>query len=123
MDIWCFGLQNTFPFKIFDWIHNAEEVVLDETRKEENPNNYSLVDAWVTAKKIKKGLSELIGSVLTLTNNEIKGIVKVIRSLQNRRILSKGTTRKVNNQKGGFLNFLRPLMTAGLPSMKNVLHF
>ena len=32
----------------------------------------------------------------------------------------KGTTRKITSQEGGFLNFLRPLMTAGLPLMKSV---
>ena len=47
--------------------------------------------------------------------------MKVIKSLQNRGILLKGTTRKIAGQEGGFLNFLRPLMTAGLPLMKNVL--
>ena len=31
--------------------------------------------------------------------------MKVIKSLE---------TRKINSQEGGFLNFLRPLMTAGL---------
>ena len=31
----------------------------------------------------------------------------------------KGTARKINSQKRRFLNFLRPLMSAGLPFMKN----
>ena len=47
--------------------------------------------------------------------------MKVIESLENRGILLKGTIRKIASQEGGFLNFLRPLMTAGLPSMKSVL--
>ena len=42
--------------------------------------------------------------------------MKVIRSLENRRILLKGIT----SHEGGFLNFLRPLMTTGLPLMKSV---
>ena len=46
--------------------------------------------------------------------------MKVIKSLENRGILLKGTTRKITSQEGGFLNFLRPLMTAGLPLMKSV---
>ena len=46
--------------------------------------------------------------------------MKVIKSLENRGILLKGTTRKIISQEGGFLNFLRPLMTASLPLMKNV---
>ena len=47
--------------------------------------------------------------------------MKVIKSLENRGILLKGTTRKITSQEGGFLNFPRPLMTAGLPLMKSVL--
>ena len=37
--------------------------------------------------------------------------MKVISSLENRGILLKRTTRKVNIQEGRFLNFFRPLMT------------
>ena len=40
---------------------------------------------------------------------------------ENKEILLKGTTRKITAQKWGFLNFLRPLMTAGLPLIKSVL--
>ena len=47
--------------------------------------------------------------------------MEIIKSLQNTRILLKGITRKISSQEGGFLNFLRPLMTAGLPLMKTVL--
>ena len=47
--------------------------------------------------------------------------MKVIKSLENRGILLKGTTREVTIQERSFLNVLRPLMTAGLPLMKNVL--
>ena len=36
-------------------------------------------------------------------------------------MLIKGTTRKITSQEGGFLNVLRPLLTAGLLLMKNVL--
>ena len=45
----------------------------------------------------------------------------VIKSLENRGILLKGTTRKITSQEGGFLNFLGPLMTAGLLLRKNIL--
>ena len=58
---------------------------------------------------------------LTLTNNEIKDIMKAIKSLENREILLKGTTTKTTSQEGGFLSFLGPLMTASLPLMQNVL--
>ena len=47
--------------------------------------------------------------------------MKVINSLENRGILLKGATRTITSQKGGFLNFVRPLMTAGLPLRKSVL--
>ena len=33
----------------------------------------------------------------------------------------KGTTTKITSQEGAFLNFLRPLMKAGLPLMKSLL--
>ena len=47
--------------------------------------------------------------------------MKVIKSLENKRILIKGTTKKITRQEGGFPNFLRTLMIAGLPLMKSVL--
>ena len=59
-------------------------------------------------------------SIITLTNNEIENTIKVIKSLENRRNLLKETTAKIASQEGGFLNLLRPLMTAGLPLMKSV---
>ena len=58
------------------------------------------------------------GSGITLTNNEIKGIMNIIKSLENRGILLKGTTEKVINQKVGFLS---SLMRVGLALIKNVL--
>ena len=53
-------------------------------------------------------------------NKEMKDIIKVIRSLENRAILLKGSTRKIASQVGTFLNFhfqffhLKTLMTPGL---------
>ena len=46
--------------------------------------------------------------------------MKVIKSLENRGILLKETTRKVTSQKVGFLNVLRPLLTAASPLTKSV---
>ena len=40
--------------------------------------------------------------------------MKVIKSLENRGILLKGTVRKITSQEGAFLNFLRPLMKSVL---------
>ena len=58
---------------------------------------------------------------ITLTNNEIKDIMKVVKSLENREILLKGTTTKITSQEGGFLNILWSLMTAVLQLMKSLL--
>ena len=48
--------------------------------------------------------------------------MKVIKSLENRGILLKGTTRKITGQEEGFLNSLKSLMTAGLPLKKMYSH-
>ena len=65
-----------------------------------------------------KNLQMSEGSGITLTNSKIRNIMKIIRSLENRGIFFKGTTKTFTTQKGRFLNFLRPLMTPGLPLMK-----
>ena len=72
-------------------------------------------------KNVKKEYSAILSSRITLINNERKDIIKVIKSLENRGILLKGTTRKITSQEGGLLNFLRPSMTTALPLMKNIL--
>ena len=41
-----------------------------------------------------KKIKEKPGSEITLTNNEIKNTMKVIKSLENRAILMEGTTTK-----------------------------
>ena len=68
-------------------------------------NKGTLVNAGLSllGQKIKK---KNYGSGITLTNNEIKDIMKVIKSLENRGILLKGTTAKITGQEGGFLIFL-----------------
>ena len=38
----------------------------------------------------------IFGNGISLTNNEIKGIKKVVKSLKNRGILLNGTTRKIS---------------------------
>ena len=53
----------------------------------------------------------------------MKNIMKVISSLENRRILLKGATRKISRQEVGFTSFLKPLVTAGLSLMENVLRW
>ena len=42
---------------------------------------------------------------MTLINNEIKDNIKVIKLLENREILLKGTARKIASQQGGYLFF------------------
>ena len=56
----------------------------------------------VIGKNIKKGILSISGSGITLTNNEIKDVIKLIKSLENRRILLKVTTRKITSQEGEF---------------------
>ena len=52
--------------------------------------------------ELKKQFTSSKGSGITLTNNEIKNVTKVIKSFENRSILLKGTTRKIASPEGGF---------------------
>ena len=62
-----------------------------------------------------------MGSGRTLTDNETKDIIKVIRSLENRRILWGRTTEEAKTKKGGLLSIVfRAVMRVGLPLMKHV---
>ena len=47
--------------------------------------------------------------------------MKVIKSLENKGILIKGTAREIINQEGKIFNFFRPLMPACLPLLKSAL--
>ena len=47
--------------------------------------------------------------------------MNVLKSLENKGILSEGNTRKTTSQEGRFLTFLMPLMTVGLPFINDVL--
>ena len=60
-----------------------------------------------------------LGLALTLRNNEIKYIMKVIKSFKNRKIFLNRTTNKILVKKED-LSF-RPLMSVGLPLMENAL--
>ena len=55
--------------------------------------------------KILSGIKELIPEVsaIKITNNEIKHIVKVTNSIENRGILLKGTSKEIASQKRGLL--------------------
>ena len=49
--------------------------------------------------------------------------MRVTKSLENRGSLLKETTKKIAIQERDFLNFLKALMTTGLPLVKNILTF
>ena len=73
------------------------------------------------AKNVLQVSKKAFGAEITWTNNEIKEIVKVIKSLENTAILLKETSTKSSSQERGFLDFLRLLMADALPLMKSVL--
>ena len=56
-------------------------------------------------KKFSKGLSTIMGTTMTLTDNKIKGITKVSRSLENKRISLKKLLQKVIVQKYNYSVF------------------
>ena len=64
-------------------------------------------------KAFKGGPLKLEGSRITLPKNEIKDIIKVIKSLENRRVLLKGTTKRIISQEKRLLSFLGPLPKLG----------
>ena len=114
------GIDNfvDFPFKMANsYLKELSNIYTKKTNKNNRNNLFIDEGLNMTGKKNKEKISSGIG----LTNNEIKDVMKVIKSLENRGVLSKGTTRKITRQDGRFLNFLRPLLTPGLPWMKNVL--
>ena len=110
---------------------NPAELVYKIVNKAKDLSNkvslYNLVKIADSSRKVlsdpKKYLlgHAIFGVEITLTNNEIKDTMKIIKYPENRGILLKVTTTKIAGQKGGFLNFLKVLMTAGLPLMKIVL--
>ena len=69
---------------------------------------------------IKKIISRK-GLGITLANNKIKDIMKLIRPLESRGRLLKETFRKITNQEGWSLNLIRSWMTTGLQLMKSEL--
>ena len=87
--------------------------------KDSSINKNEIIGLAKTFDNSVKGSKNFFGTGITLTDNEIKDI-KIIQYVENRGILLKLTTKKNTRQEGGFLNFLRRLMTAGLPLMKSV---
>ena len=114
-------------FDILDIMNPAELVHKIVNKAKDLSNKVSLDNLIKIADSSRKVLSDpkkdllghaIFGVEITLTNNEIKDTMKIIKYPENRGILLKVTTTKIA---GGFLNFLKVLMTAGLPLMKIVL--
>ena len=87
-------------------------------------------NGWSANRKLSKAqFSKMIqsGLVVILARNAAPELAEkateyyVNKGINNRGILFK-RTRKITSQEDGFINFVRPLMTAGLPLMKNILH-
>ena len=78
----------------------ADKVLVDKLSK--------TVDvATIFWKKLKDEFNKtFIGLRITITNNDITYIIKVIRSLENRGILLKKTTRKIIIKKNYFSIFI-----------------
>ena len=57
----------------------------DDPKSNKHFENF-IVDAGFNdvVRKVRKGVSEMSGSGITLTNNETKDIIKVIKSVKNR---------------------------------------
>ena len=62
-------------------------------------------DSKKIIKIFRNASKKALGSGLTLTNNEINDIMKVIKSLENRGILWKITATKITSQEVGFFKF------------------
>ena len=62
-------------------------------------------------------------TTLIISNNEMEGIIKIVKSLEDSGLLLKGVTETVQNevkkQKGGFLSML--LGTLGASLLRNIL--
>ena len=110
------GLESFVKFSLKVLQSYSKNLGNIDTIKYKNNKNNLFIDARLNI--IGKKIKEKFVLRITLTNNETKDMMKVIKSLENRRILIK---RVITSQKEEFLNFLRPLMTAGLPVMKSVL--
>ena len=80
-----------------------------------------LVDAGLSllGKKLKR---DLLNYGFGNKSNKKWNKICYENNLDFRKYLLKGTTTKVTSQGRGFINFLRPLMTAGLPLKKSVMN-
>ena len=81
--------------------HLSNEVLLDDVIKIADVSRKLLPDP----KTILPALT-IFGIEITLTNIEIQGIIKVIKSSENREVVVKGTTGKMSSKMEDFEIFL-----------------
>ena len=100
-----FGPRNIFASPIKEIISSANLIKnsFEKELKNKDPKETDsklLVDTGlnIICKKIKKEMLSITDSGITLTNNEIKYIIKVIKSLENRGLLLKVTTTKIKKE-------------------------
>ena len=74
------------------------DIELKELRNKRLMILLQIQDLILSVKKTKKRPLKVKGSGTSVANNEVKYIIKVIRSLENRGILMEGTTRKIVSQ-------------------------
>ena len=107
MEGFIFDLLDVFnlPTKeLISLVDSVEKESKNMGAKKLNKDTFLDARRNIIGKEIKKGISSITGSRITLTNNEIKYIIKVIKYLESRGVLLKGTTTKVTSQEGGFFN-------------------
>ena len=99
------------PFEIFFRRVRIIKKIINETDK--LSKKVTLNDIIKTStdtkrfiKKLKNASDKALGTRISLRNNEIKDIIKVIKSLENRGVLLKGTTRQITSQNEDFKIFL-----------------
>ena len=97
------GLDNIVSFAMKVMESYLKELNNIDTKKYKKNKNKKNLDKDAGLRMVANKIKEKFGS----GNNEIKDIMKVIKSLGNKGILLKGITTKITSQEGGFLNFLR----------------
>ena len=103
------------------YVKELKNINITKEKEYGDPIDDLLIDAGLNTlvKKVnalgetfEKANSSISGSGITVKNNK-SSTAKAIRSFENKEVLSKGLARKVSSQERGFLNFRRPLITAG----------
>ena len=104
------------PFTVIDKAKKLENIFCLQ-QKELTKNKLKAIKSINTKDTIVDiGLDFLAGKFncleITLTNIEMKDIIKVIRSLENRGILWKKNYQKLTSEERRIFQFFRPLMIA-----------